>query len=237
MRFLKIGDAAKELGICKTTLRKWIDKDEIPHRTTPGGHRLVDVESYLEGKSKIGEKLKEVATAAASATTVASSATPTTTSTISEVPVVCDEKAKIFYCRVFSKKQKDDLAIQVKKAEELYPTHLIISDMGSSSNIRNKGFQSMLEKVVNKEVEEVVVFHKDVISRLEYDLVKSVFDITKTRLKIHDKSDSYKSKDDEVAENLMSATATLSGQKSGKKTYTIHNVTVNVMEAEPTEKA
>lgn len=244
MRFLKIGDAAKELGICKTTLRKWIDKDEIPHRTTPGGHRLVDVESYLEGKSKIGEKLKEVAKTATGASSGASDpkctstkakAKTTKTSEIPDTPCepdtpVVEEKTKIIYCRVFSKKQKEDLAAQVKKAEELYPDHLVITDVGSSSNVNRKGFQSILEKVCNREVEEVVVFHKDVISRLEYDLVKSVFEHNKTHLKVHDRSDTYKSKDEEIVENILSAAATLSSQKSGKKTYTIHNVTVNVAE-------
>lgn len=244
MRFLKIGDAAKELGICKTTLRKWIDKDEIPHRTTPGGHRLVDVESYLEGKSKIDEKLKEVAKTAAGDSdptcTVTKSrakakAKTATTSEIHDTPCEPDtpdveEKTKIIYCRVFSKKQKEDLAEQVKKATELYPDHLVITDTGSSSNVNRKGFQSILEKVCNREVEEVVVFHKDVLSRLDYDLIKSVFEHNKTHLKVHDRSDTYKSKDEEVIENILSATATLTFQKSGKKTYTFHNVTVNVAE-------
>jgi excisionase family DNA binding protein len=252
MRFLKIGDAAKELGICKTTLRKWIDKDEIPHRTTPGGHRLVDVESYLEGKSKIGEKLKEVAKTSGCVSSDAKSsgkaaatagskprgkaamkaAAEAATEAEEESPEnsILEEKAKIIYCRVFSKKQKEDLAEQIKKSTELYPDHLVISDTGSSSNVNRKGFQSILEKVCNREVEEVVVFHKDVLSRLDYDLIKSFFEHSKTHLKVHDRSDAYKSKDEEVTENILSATATLTGQKSGKKTYTFHNVTVNVAE-------
>ena len=78
MSFLKIGEASKRLGICKITLRKWIDKNEIPHRTTPGGHRLVDIDAYLEGKSKLE-------------------------------PTIKHDRKKIFYCRVSSKKQKDDL--------------------------------------------------------------------------------------------------------------------------------
>jgi DNA-binding transcriptional MerR regulator len=52
MRFLKIGDAAKELGICQQTLRKYIDQDKIPHKITPGGQRLVEIDSYLAGKTK-----------------------------------------------------------------------------------------------------------------------------------------------------------------------------------------
>lgn len=37
--WLSLGDAARELGVHPTTLRRWADNGDIPVMTTPGGHR------------------------------------------------------------------------------------------------------------------------------------------------------------------------------------------------------
>ena len=185
MSFLKIGEASKRLGICKITLRKWIDKNEIPHRTTPGGHRLVDIDAYLEGKSKLE-------------------------------PTIKPDRKKIFYCRVSSKKQKDDLERQIELAKENYPTYEIISDIGSGINWKRRGFQSLLERVNRGDIEEVVVFHKDRMARFGFDLVESIFKLNNTELKIHEREEN-KSCEEELAEDLMSIVTIFSCRQMEKE--------------------
>ena len=53
MEFLKGKDAAKKLGICQQTLRKYADNGIIKYKRLPSGHRIYDIHNYLEGKEKI----------------------------------------------------------------------------------------------------------------------------------------------------------------------------------------
>lgn len=59
MRFEKIGDAAKEIGVSIQTLRRWIDKGEIPFKLSPGGHRFVDVDEYFATRKDISKQQVE----------------------------------------------------------------------------------------------------------------------------------------------------------------------------------
>jgi predicted site-specific integrase-resolvase len=207
MRFLKIGEAAKELKICQQTLRKYIDQDKIPHKITPGGQRLVDVDAYLEGKTKRETDTKD------------------------------DTRVKIFYCRVSSKKQSDDLERQAELARKEYPNHEIIKDVGSGINWKRRGFQSLLARVSRQEVEEIIVFHRDRISRFGYDLVETICHLHDTILKVHDKSEIHKSSEEELAEDLMAIISNLSYGKMGKGKYKFKNISVEVHEDLPDEES
>lgn len=203
MRFLRISDASKEIGLCQATLRKWVDQDRIPHRRTPGGQRLIDVDAYLAGESKLEPQKDE------------------------------SNRDRIFYCRVSSKKQTDDLQRQVELAENLYPDHEVIKDVGSGINWKRRGFQSLLARVQRGEVEEVVVFHRDRIARIGYDLIESVFRNSGTEIKIHRSAHSVakqKSSEEELAEDLMSIITVFSCKQMGKRRYKIGKSTVEMHE-------
>ena len=49
-------------------------------------------------------------------------------------------KKKICYARVSSEKQKEDLERQTAFLRKKYPSHEIISDIGSGLNWKRKGF-------------------------------------------------------------------------------------------------
>ncbi|EHL76057.1 hypothetical protein HMPREF1015_02697, partial [Bacillus smithii 7_3_47FAA] len=69
------------------------------------------------------------------------------------------------YCRVSSNKQKDDLQRQVenmkKYLESLNVEYEIIQDIGSGINYKKKGLRQLIKMINNKEVDKIVVFHKD----------------------------------------------------------------------------
>lgn len=213
MRFLKISDAAKELGICQATLRKYVDQDKIPHKRTPGGQRLIDVDAYLAGESKIEARKSE-----------------------SE-----RNRTNVFYCRVSSKKQSDDLERQVQLAEKYYPEHEIVKDIGSGINWKRRGFQSLLGRVQRGEIEEVVIFHRDRIARIGYDLIESVFQNAGTKIKVHPtaRPAKHKSSEEELAEDLMSIITVFSCRQMGKRRYKIGKSTIemheDLSESEPEE--
>lgn len=187
MKFVKIGDAAKEIGIGIQTLRKWIDKGEIPYKITPGGHRLVDIDAYFNR-----QKSREVSR---------------------------DERRRsVFYCRVSSAKQKDDLERQIEYARKEYPEHEIVKDIGSGLNWKRKGFISLLERVMRREIEEIVVFHRDRLCRFGFELVESIITFNNARLVVSS-SGIFKSSEQELAEDIMAIIHVFSCRQMGKRRY------------------
>ena len=189
MPYIRLGEASQELGVSNQTLRKWVDDGKIPSKLSPGGQRMVDLDSYLNGK-EISDDLE-------------------------------NPKLKIFYCRVSSRKQQDDLERQVSLAKSLYPDHQIISDIGSGINWKRKGLLSIIEKVTNHEIDEVVIFHKDRLARFGYELIDQIFKMNNVTLKVHDGSEGsiYKSPEEELAEDLMAVATVFSCRQMGKRRY------------------
>lgn len=89
-----------------------------------------------------------------------------------EKNVTKKNKLKICYCRVSSNKQKEDLERQINYMKEKYPTHIIISDIGSGINFHRNGLKELMEKAINGEIEEVVISYKDRLARIGYEIIE-----------------------------------------------------------------
>jgi predicted site-specific integrase-resolvase len=80
--------------------------------------------------------------------------------------------AVVCYCRVSSRKQRDDLARQVERMQERYPQAEIIKDIGSGLNFKRKGLQTLLERLLRGDKLNVVVAHRDRLARFGFDLIE-----------------------------------------------------------------
>ena len=89
-----------------------------------------------------------------------------------EKNIIKKERLKFCYCRVSSNKQKGDLERQIAYMKDKFPTHTIISDIGSGLNYHRKGLQELLEKSINGEVEEVIISYKDRLTRFGYEMIE-----------------------------------------------------------------
>ena len=78
----------------------------------------------------------------------------------------------ICYCRVSSVKQRDDLERQVEYMRTRYPDHAIVIDIASGLNFKRKGLRSLLERVLRREVCEIVVAYKDRLARFGFELIQ-----------------------------------------------------------------
>ena len=83
-------------------------------------------------------------------------------------------KRRICYCRVSSKKQKDDLERQKEYMKNKYPTYEIISDIGSGLNFKRNGLNEIIDSAIKGEIEIVVVSYKDRLARFGYELVENL---------------------------------------------------------------
>lgn len=96
----------------------------------------------------------------------------------------------IGYCRVSSRKQKDDLERQVENLRTyLYAQgnpFEIITDIGSGINYTKEGLQELIRRIEANQVEKVVVLYKDRLLRFGFELLETIATIhgCKSRLLI-----------------------------------------------------
>lgn len=127
-------------------------------------------------------------------------------------------KQKIIYCRVSSKKQEDGLNRQTGLLRQQYPSHVLVTDIGSGINWKRKGLQTILELAMSGKLEEIVVAHRDRLCRFAFELIEFILSQTKTKIIVLN-SDDGKSTEQELADDVLSIIHVYSCRKLGKRRY------------------
>lgn len=122
------------------------------------------------------------------------------------------------YCRVSSHKQKDDLERQKEFMRKQCPEHEIITDVGSGINFKRKQFLWLLEQASLGNVKEVVVAHRDRLSRFGFELIEWFFHKHNVKLVVLD--DSKSSPQQELVTDLLSIITIFSCRIHGLRKYT-----------------
>jgi putative resolvase len=186
-------EAANQLGISTSTLRKWAKNGTITFKSTAGGHKRYDVSSVQSSERVYNfplaiQKTKE--------------------------PVVA--KGGI-YCRVSSWKQKDDLKRQIATLQDQFPDHTVFSDICSGLKYKRPGLTRLLEQVQGGLVNEVVVAHKDRLARFGTELIEWILKRAGARLVVLDQA--TLSPTEEVTQDLMAIVHVFSCRLNGKRRY------------------
>jgi len=161
LKTMGIGEFAKKLGVTPLTIRRWIYKGLLkPLKTPTGRYRFTE------------EHLKQ-------ALTMKGKTFPRKT---------------VIYARVSTSKQKEYLQNQVELCKNYavskgYSIDEVITDIASSFNFKRKGLNKLLDLVIKGEVERIIVYSKDRLSRIAYDLFESLFNRYGTSLEIIDNSE------------------------------------------------
>ena len=125
----------------------------------------------------------------------------------------------IGYARVSSKKQSDDLKIQVNNLKEYlsskYESFDIITDIGSGINYNKPGLLKLIEKINRKEVDLIVVLYKDRLLRFGFELVGHFANLNNVKIEVLDKLD--KTQDEELVEDLVQIITVFSCKIQGKR--------------------
>lgn len=123
------------------------------------------------------------------------------------------------YCRVSSNKQKDDLQRQVenmkKYLESLNVEYEIIQDIGSGINYKKKGLRQLIKMINNKEVDKIVVFHKDRLLRFGFELVEYMANLNGCEIEVLDSTE--KTDEQELVEDLIQIVTVFSCRLQGKR--------------------
>ena len=132
-------------------------------------------------------------------------------------PSRCDGKPVVCYCRVSSRKQKDDLARQVVFMRERYPNADIIQDIGSGLNFKRKGLDAILQRLLQGDKFTLVVAYRDRLCRFGFELIQSMFEKNGGEILVLDKSEL--SPQQELTEDLLSILHVFSCRMHGLRRY------------------
>ena len=127
----------------------------------------------------------------------------------------------IGYCRVSSRKQKDDLERQVENLRTyLYAQgnpFEIITDIGSGINYKKNGLQELIRRIEANRVEKVVVLYKDRLVRFGFELLETIATIHGCKIEIVDTT--RKSEQQELVEDLVQIITVFSCKLQGKRAH------------------
>lgn len=130
-----------------------------------------------------------------------------------------EDKGKIFYCRVSSSKQKDDLDRQLVLARKLYPEHEIVYDISSGLNWKRRGLRKILAKAAKRDISEVIVFHRDRLCRFGFEILDYVFSLNNVSLVVHEETNVILSKREEFIDDVLSIIHIYSCRELGRRRY------------------
>ena len=118
------------------------------------------------------------------------------------------KRKKVIYARVSTSKQKKELENQIENITAYvnkngYGIDEIYSDIASGMNLDRKEFTKLLSAVMANEIDEVFISYKDRLTRLDFDLVSSLFSQYGTKINVINSS-KKDSAEEELFEDLMS---------------------------------
>ena len=194
--FISTREAARISNLHPHTLRKFADKQQIKCYKTPSGQRKynrADLEQFCSPFENTPGKDNSAA----------------------------NERINYIYSRVSSKKQMDDLSrqtqyLQTRRPE--YASYVSLTDVASGINFKRKGLQTILDSCLQRTIGELVIAHRDRLCRFGYELLEQLVEKSGGKITVLD-SDSNKSSEQELAEDLLSIVSIYSCKQLGKRSY------------------
>jgi len=197
--FLSGKEASEILGVHQRTLHYWDKNNKIEVVRAPGGKRFYNIEKYLNSQ-KLNCKQ------------------------INKKEIVCsnkknkNKKIKICYARVSSQWQKDDLERQKKELKNKYPNYEIIEDIGSGINFSRRGLLKIIEMGIEGKIEELVVMHKDRLTRFGFELIEHIIKkYSEGKIIIVEKKDKEEEPEEEMVKDVLQIMNVFVAKMNGKK--------------------
>lgn len=156
MKLYGLKEASKFLNISTMTLHYWSKKGLIKFHTLPNGYRKYSEEHLLEAL-KIEKPKQEII------------------------------RKNIVYCRVSTYLQKDNLERQKQRLFDYCACNGIIvsdyfEDIASGMNFNRINFKKLINMILNKEVDNIVIEYKDRLLRFGFDLIQHICSYCNTKI-------------------------------------------------------
>lgn len=197
--FISVGIASSLSGLDIQTIRKLVDSSQIDGFKTPSGQRRINKISLQKlCYTNIYDEKQQIS-----------------------------QKQNFLYARVSTKKQLDDLSRQIKYlSKPEYSNYTIIQDVGSGINFKRKGLQTILDACIQRTIGEVIVAHRDRLSRFGFDLIECFITKAGGKLTVLE-SEKNISSENELAEDLLSIIHIFNCRQMGKRSYKTREIKNN----------
>ena len=189
-RFVRIGEAARALGVSITTLRRWEATGRLTAEHTPGGHRRYDLSKIrpeqFRAESEAGRKTIAYARVSSH-----------------------DQKDDL-------ERQKQVLALYCAGQGWTFE---VVADVGSGMNYNKKGLKRLLSAIIDGAVGRLVISHKDRLLRFGAELVFAICEAKKVEVVILNQGEDTTFEEDlakDVLEIITVFSARLYGSRSHK---------------------
>ena len=111
----------------------------------------------------------------------------------------------------------------------------IIQDIGSGINYNKKGLNQLMNRIVNGEIDKIVILHKDRLVRFGYELIENLCDKYDTEIEIIDHTE--KTEEQELVEDLIQIVTVFSCQLQGKRANKAKKMIKELMEDDTSKKS
>ena len=115
----------------------------------------------------------------------------------------------IIYGRVSTQKQKKELEKQLQILTEFansngYCVDKVYSDIASGLNFDREKFQKILFEVLDRKVKTLIIRDKDILSRVSFEMWKSLFRNFNCEIIVMNELQNNKSEEEEIFEDMIS---------------------------------
>ena len=113
-----------------------------------------------------------------------------------------DKKGEVvLYARVSTNSPQEDLKNQQEYLGSHYPGCRCISDIGSGLNFKRRKFIKLMEQVARREIETVVVAHRDRLARFGFDFIEWFCHLNNCQIVVL--NNTYKTPHQELMDDFM----------------------------------
>lgn len=128
-----------------------------------------------------------------------------------------ENKKIVGYARVSSHTQKDDLERQIKVLQE-NGVDEVIKDIGSGLNENRKGFNKLIQSILNKEIKTIKIVYEDRLTRFGFKTFNQFANANGVIVEVIRQED-VKSPQEELTKDLITLIEHFSGKMYGFRSH------------------
>ena len=184
-RLLSIKQAANQLGVSVSTLRRWDETGVLVAQRTPKGHRRYDLSKINPNltRNKVEQQRKTIAYARVSSH---------------------DQKSDL-------QRQIEILELYCSAQGWSFE---VISDLGSGMNYHKKGLKRLLDDILDNKIDRLVLTHKDRLLRFGAELVFALCEARQVEVVIINQGENL-SFEEELAQDVLEIITVFSARLYG----------------------
>ncbi|PYB68958.1 IS607 family transposase [Thermoplasma sp. Kam2015] len=142
---------------------------------------------------------------------------------INRILGIKNNRVDAVYARVSSNDQKNDLYNQINRLRSSYPDAIVYSDIRSGLKFNRRGFNELLNRIENDEINNIYITHKDRLARFCFGSIESICKMHNTNI-IETDGNEILSANEGLTMDLISIITSFSARLYGLRSHKMKNI-------------